>query len=94
MANYLTIPEIVDSEPLLSISAGHDGVTFRVMMNVGDTSIQLMRALVEGRHIPLVVLTTDSQILALDSVYVTDVTIAGNSSEAYVTLLAEAVRFV
>ena len=94
MANYLTIPEIVESEPLLSVSAGHDGVTFNVAMNVGDTAVQLMRARDEGRLIPLVVLATDAQMLALDAVYVTDVTIAGDSSEAYVTLLAEAVRFV
>ena len=94
MANYLTIPEIVDSEPLLSVSAANDGVTFNVMINVGDTTVQLMRAANEGRLIPLVVLTTDAQMLALDAVYVTNVTIAGNSSEAYVTFLAEAVRFV
>lgn len=94
MANYLTIPEIVDSEPLLSITSGHDGVTFSMAMNIGDTTVQLMRAQAAGQHIPLVVLTTDAQILALDSVFVTDVAVSGNSSEAYVTLLAEAVRFV
>jgi hypothetical protein len=53
-----------------------------------------MRANAAGQNIPLVVVTTDAQILALDSVYVTDVAVAANASEAYVTLLAEAVRFV
>jgi hypothetical protein len=94
VANYLTIPEIVESEPLLGITTGHDGKTFSVLMNVGDTTVQLMRANAAGQNIPLVVVTTDAQILALDSVYVTDVAVAANSSEAYVTLLAEAVRFV
>jgi hypothetical protein len=94
VANYLTIPEIVESEPLLSLTSGHDGKTFSMLMNVGDTTVQLMRANIAGQNIPLVVLTTDAQILALDSVYVTDMSVAANSSEAYVTMLAEAVRFV
>ena len=94
MANYLTIPEIVESEPLLSLTSGHDGVTFSMLMNVGDTTVRLMRAQGDGQRIPLVVLTTDAQILALDSVYVTEVAVTGNTAEAYVTVLAEAVRFV
>jgi hypothetical protein len=94
LAFYLTVPEVVDSEPLLSLTADHDGVTFSVVIAMGDTAVQLMRVRDAGQNIPLVVLTTDSQILALDSVYVTDVSVAGQSSEAYVTFLAEAVRFV
>ena len=32
MAYYLTIPEIVESEPMLSLSPSDDGVTFGVMI--------------------------------------------------------------
>jgi hypothetical protein len=62
VGSYLTIPEIVDSEPLHSVSPGNDGHTFGVTMDVGNTALQLMRAHEEGRMIPLVVLTTDAQI--------------------------------
>ncbi len=93
MASYLTIPEIVESEPLLSLSPSHDGVTFSVLIALGDTAVRLMRANVDGEHIPLVVLTTDAQILALDSVYVTAIQMdAPNYAE--VTFGAQAVRFV
>ena len=93
MASYLTIPEIVESEPLLSLSPSHDGVTFGVMIAFGDTAVRLMRANTNGEHIPLVVLTTDHQILALDSVYVTEV-MTGSQSDAQITFVAQAVRFV
>lgn len=93
MAYYLTIPEIVESEPLLSLSPSHDGVTFGVMIAFGDTAVRLMRANTNGEHIPLVVLTTDHQILALDSVYVTEV-MTGSQSDAHITFVAQAVRFI
>ena len=94
MASYLTIPEIVESEPLLSISPGADGVTFGVVIALGDTVVRLVHSNGIGEHIPLVVLTTDTQILALDSVYVTEISLATQQSEAYVTFSAQAVRFV
>jgi hypothetical protein len=71
MAYYLTIPEIVESEPILSLTAGSDGVTFSVVIEIGDTAVRLVHSNGIGEHIPLVVLTTDAQIIALDSVYVT-----------------------
>ena len=95
VGSYLTIPEIVDSEPLHSVAPGNDGRTFGLTMDVGDTALQLMRAHEEGRVIPLVVLTTDAQILALDAVNVTEVFISGHDpAAAYAALLAEAIRFV
>jgi hypothetical protein len=94
MGLYLTIPDVVDSEPLLSLAPGHDSVTFFVTMDVDETALRLMRFSQEGQHIPLVVLTTDSQIIALDSVYVTDAAVGGQPPIAHLTFAAQAVRFV
>ena len=95
MASYLTIPEVVEAEPMLSLSPDSDGRTFGVTIGVGDTAVQLMRASADGRHLPLVVLTTDSQVLALDSVYVTGVQFSGEPDQlAYVTFNAQDVRAV
>ena len=94
MAYYLTIPEIVESEPILSFTAGSDGVTFSVVIEIGETAVRLVHANSIGEHIPLVVLTTDAQIIALDSVYVSEITLVTQQSEAYVTFSAQAVRFV
>jgi hypothetical protein len=89
---YLTIPEIVESEEMLSVSPDADGVTFGVVIGVGDTSVRLMRAHDSGEHLPLVVLTTDAQTLALDSVYVTGVSVVAEPPGAYVSFLAREVR--
>ena len=94
MAYYLTIPDIVESEPLLSITPGSDGETFGVVIGIGETAVRLVHANGIGEHIPLVVLTTDAQIIALDSVYVSEITLVTQQSEAYVTFSAEAVRLV
>ena len=94
MGLYLTIPDLVESEPLLSLTAGHDGLTFSVSMDADDTAVRLLRVSQEGRHLPLVVLTTDSQILALDSVFVTDASVGGEPPIAYLTFAAQEVRFV
>ncbi len=94
MAFYLTIPDLVESEPLLSLTPGSDGKTFSVVIAVGDTAVRLVHSHGIGEHLPLVVLTTDSQILALDSVYVTEISFAAGHSEAYVTFNAQDVRFV
>ena len=36
VGSYLTIPEIVDSEPLHSVAPGNDGRTFGLTMDVGE----------------------------------------------------------
>jgi hypothetical protein len=95
MASYLTIPDMVESEPLLSVSPSPDGVTFGIVIDAGNTAVQLMRANSDGQRIPLVVLTTDASILALDDVFVTEVsTSSGHPAATYITFLAQAVRFV
>lgn len=94
MAYYVTIPEMVEAEPMLSLTPHSDGRTFGVLIAVGDTAVQLLRANADGREIPLVVLTTDSQVLALDSVFVSGVQLSGEPAEhAYVTFAAQDVRF-
>ena len=94
MGQYLTIPDMVDSEPLVSLTAEPDRVTFRLALELGETAVHLIRANEIGQHIPLVVLTTDAQILALDSVFVTQFTTSGQPPIAEVTLQAQEVRFV
>lgn len=94
MGLYLTIPDVVDSETLHSLTAGHDRLTFSVTLDAGDTAVRLMRFSQEGQNIPLVVLTTDSQIIALDSVFVTDVSVGGEPPVASLTFAAQEVRFV
>jgi hypothetical protein len=92
VAPYLTIPEITESQELQSVTAAADGKSFGVVMAVGDTAIRLMRAAADGEHLPLVVLTLAAQILALDSVYVTDA--SASADLVQLTFAAEAVRFV
>lgn len=41
MAYYLTIPEIVESEPMLSVTPSHDVLTFGVLIAMGDTAVRL-----------------------------------------------------
>jgi hypothetical protein len=95
VAIYLTIPDIVESVELLSVSAGPDGVTFAASMAVSDTAVRLMRAAANGELIPLVVLTMETQIIALDSVYVTDATqTAGERPLVELTFAAQAARVV
>lgn len=95
MAIYFTIPEIVDGEEMLSMTAESDGKTFGVVIAVGPTAVRLMQAGANGEHLPLVVLTTSSQILALDSVYVTDfMTTAADPPVAQLKFAADAVRIV
>lgn len=36
MAYFLTIPEMVESEPILSLAPSPDGVTFGVLIAIGD----------------------------------------------------------
>jgi hypothetical protein len=92
VAPYLTIPDITESQELVSVSAAGDGKSFGVVMAVGDTAIRLMRAAADGEHLALVVLTLETQILALDSVYLTDA--SASADLVQVTFAAEGVRFV
>ena len=94
MAYALTIPDIVESEPMLSVSAFPDGVTFGVVIAIGDTAVHLSRINANGEQLPLVILTTDAAILALDSVFVTESTFSSQESVAHITFAAQAVRFV
>jgi hypothetical protein len=95
MGQYLTIPDMVESEPLLSLSPSSDGLSFEVVLEPSETAVRLMHASTEGQHIPLVVLTTDAAILALDDVYATEASMtSGQSPAVYVTFAAQAVRFV
>jgi len=92
VAAYLTIPEITEGQELQSVTAAADGKSFGVAMSVSDTAIRLMRVAADGEHLPLVVLTLEAQILALDSVYVVD---ASQSDElVQLTFAAQGVRFV
>jgi hypothetical protein len=93
MAMALTIPGIVECENVLSVTAV-DGVTFEVTIAVDDTLVRLLHAAADGEMIPLVVLTTDAQIYALDSVYVSAVTDSSQPPVAHVTFAAQAVRLV
>ena len=95
VAVYLTIPDIVESIELLSVTAAADGVTFGAAMAVDATAVRLMQASANGEQIPLVVLTMETQIIALDAVYVTDVSeSAGERPVVHLSFAAEAVRFV
>jgi hypothetical protein len=92
VALSLTIPEITEVQELQSVTAAADGKSFAVVIEVCDTAMRLVRAGANGEHLPLVVLTTNSQILALDSVYVTDVSLSGEYVN--LTFVAQGVRFV
>jgi hypothetical protein len=92
MGLYLTIPDMVDSEELVSLSPGSDRVSFTIVMSPSETLMHLMHACTTGQHIPLVVLTTDIQIIALDSVYVTEASMNGGYGQ--VSLVAQEVRVV
>jgi hypothetical protein len=94
MAYALTIPDIVESEPVFSVSALPDGVTFGVVIPIDDIAVHLAHISANGEHLPLVILTTDAGIIALDSVYVTQSTFSDRESVAHITFAAQALRFV
>ena len=94
MALVLTIPGVVDSQDLHSLHAEPDGVTFEMTFDFNATSTAMMRALEIGERIELVVLTTDSGIVALDDVYVTSASYgAGDPAEFRCSMQARAVRW-
>ena len=94
MAQYLNIPDMVESEPLHSVSPDPDRVTFTVVIDVGNTLVQLMRASEIGQHLPLVILALDSGFIALDEVYVTSVSMSAGDSVGQVTFQAKDVRHI
>ena len=60
-----------------------------------DTATRIMDAYARGEKYDLVVLTTDSGIMALDDVYVASASFAGGSSPAFLcSFQAQAVRWV
>lgn len=95
MALALTIPGVVDSQDLHSLHPEPDGVTFEMTFDYNDTAAAVSRALQTGERIELVVLTTDSGIIALDDVYVTSASYgAGDPAEFRCSMQARAVRWV
>jgi hypothetical protein len=95
MTLALTIPGVVDSQDLHSLHPEPDGVTFEITFDYTDTATAIMRALESGERLELVVLTTDSGIIALDEVYVTSASYsAGDPAEFRCSLQARAVRWV
>ena len=95
MALALTIPDVVESQELHSLHAEPDGVSFEVTFDYNDTATRIMDAFSRGTRYELVVLTTDSGIMALDEVYVASASFAGGSSPAFhCSFQAQAVRWV
>ena len=95
MALALTIPGVVDSQDLHSLHPEPDGVSFAVTFDYNDTATRIMDAFSRGEKYDLVVLTTDSGIMALDDVYVASASFAGGSSPAFLcSFQAQAVRWV
>jgi hypothetical protein len=89
----MTIPEITESEPLLSFGREPDGQTFGVLINAGETAVRLARANSWSEVIPLVVIALDGSMVALDDVLVSAVSFSGQNT-ADIRFNAGAVRFV
>jgi len=95
MAAYLTIPDVTDSEELVSFSF-HDPHAVEVTMHGGPTGVWLFHAVEQGTVVPLMVLTLEGgSIFALDDVVVS----SGQVSSAEADLMtfgfhASAVRAV
>jgi len=95
MALALTIPGVVDSQDLHSLHPEPDGVSFEVTFDYNDTATRIMDAFARGAKYDLVVLTTDSGIMALDDVYVASASYAGGGSPVFhCSFQAQAVRWV
>ena len=94
VGNYLSIPDVVDSEEIIALQAGTDLRKWELTLPVDDLSTRLFRAASDGERFPLVVLTTDSQILALDEVYVAQAWMSGEPQQfVHIELDAQDVRF-
>jgi hypothetical protein len=94
MAAWLTIPEVTDGEELVGFSH-HDAHSFEVTLPGGATAAWLFHAAVRGTAVPLMVLTLDSGVLALDDVVVASAhATSGVDSDLMAFVLdAGAVRF-
>jgi hypothetical protein len=94
VGNYLSIPDVVDSEEIVALQSGADLRKWELTLPVDALSTRLFHAATNGERFPLVVLTTDSQILALDEVYVAQAWMSGAPNEfVHVELDAQEVRF-
>ena len=95
MTLALTIPGVVDSQDLHSLHAEPDGASFGISFDYNDTATRIMDAHSRGEKYELVVLTTDSGIVALDDVYVASAAYVGGSEPAFhCSFQAQAVRWV
>lgn len=92
VAQYLTIPEVTDAEDIVAFSSGSSDHSFRVVINVGNTSTWLFHAAAEGRVVSLIIIVTDNIMIALDDVLVSGA--ASGGTEMTFTFDAGAVRFV
>jgi len=94
MALVLTIPGVVESQDLQSLHPEPDGVSFQLTFEFNSVATEVMKTFERGDKYELVVLTTESGILALDDVYVASASYAGGSSPVFVcSLEARAVRW-
>jgi hypothetical protein len=95
MTRVLSIPGVVDSQDLRSLHPEPDGVTFEMTFDYNDIAVKIMNAFSNGERIELVVLSTDSGIIALDDVYVASAAFAGGDSPEFrCAMQASAVRWV
>lgn len=94
VGNYLTIPDVVDSEEILTLQAGADMRKWDLTLPVDALATRLFQAASTGERFPLVVLTTDSQILALDEVYITQAWVSAEPDQyVHIAMEAQEVRF-
>jgi hypothetical protein len=95
VAQYLTIPEVTDSEEIVSFGRGSSDRSFNVVINWGETANRLFQAANNGTQFSLVVLVVGDLMLALDDVYVSSVhTSGGENPLLAVTFDAAEVRVV
>lgn len=96
MAAYLTIPDVTDSEELVSFSH-HDTHAFEVTVHAGPTGMWLFHAATQGTYVPLMVVTMEgSGMIALDDVVVASGQMSGAPESDLMTfgLNASVVRMV
>jgi hypothetical protein len=90
VSSYLTIPEVTDYEPLVSLNRGSSDKSFEIVVNAGQTAMWLWRTAADGRVIPLVVVATDGPMLALDDVVVAVATAGASEGDPYMAFTLDA----
>jgi hypothetical protein len=90
----MTIPEITEAEDILSMSPDADGKTFHVTLKPSETVVRLGVAFERGEHLPLVVLATDTLMVALDDVFISALSYTADPADpiASISFLAREVR--